>query len=107
MPDMVNLTKETVTKTVSGKPIINDPQCSHLLPELYDIYGNVIPPCFDPRRLTRLELEQIAWWDETHPNLKIGTVTNKAVNNERVQVRFPRYYFGNLNAESGLYVEEI
>ena len=52
--------------------------------------GKSSPPFFDPRLLTSIIPTEIAWWDETHPDTKIGMDKSNKVNNEEVQVRFPR-----------------
>ena len=56
---------------------------------LLDPNGNIILPYFDPCLLTVLKRTEVAWWDKTHPDTKIGTDKSKKVKNEEVQVRFP------------------
>ena len=57
---------------------------------LFDLDGKIIPPYSNPHLLTVLVQTEVSWWDETHPDTKIGTDKSKKVKNEEVQVRFPQ-----------------
>ena len=40
---------------------------------LYDLDSKVIPDYFDPMELTGLQREATSWFDETYPDVNIGT----------------------------------
>ena len=63
------------------------------LPEdskIYNLDGVEIEDCFDPRKLIKYPRHGVAFWDETHPEVVIGSVKNKQKGKEQVQVRFPQ-----------------
>ena len=75
--------------------------------KIYDLDGIEILECFDPRKLTKFHIAGTVWWDETHPDCKIGTAKNKRDRGIQVQVRFPRNKDGDVDVKNGTYSDKL
>ena len=69
--------------------------------EWESLNGEKVPPHYDIDLLGPLELSQVAYWDEMHKNLVVGT-GNGAV----VQTIFKRYDAGGLS-DNGTFYDEV
>jgi hypothetical protein len=62
-----------------------------------------IPDKFDLAKLTKVSINQVAFWDETHKKVRVGQVT---ANGMDYQVRFRRDESGKLDIENGTYISK-
>ena len=60
---------------------------------LFDIENQLTLPNYLKKiLLTPLDFHLIAWWNKTHLKMIVGTDWNESINNENVEVRFPRNF---------------
>jgi hypothetical protein len=65
--------------------------------------GGLIPDKFNVEKLTKVSINQIAFWDETHKKVRVGQV---GANGMKYQVRFRRDEGGKVNADNGSCIAE-
>jgi hypothetical protein len=65
--------------------------------------GELIPDKFNVLKLTKVSINQIAFWDETHKKVRVGQV---GANGMKYQVRFRRDDDGKVNADNGSCIAE-
>jgi len=65
-----------------------------------------MPDYFDEEKLApyMLELQHIAWWDETHRKCTIGSETAQA--GRKLQIKFKRNEFGQIDLKEGTYTAD-
>ena len=68
--------------------------------------GSPLEDCFNPTKLKDLKLSVygVAWWDEMHPECKIGS--GGAASGRKAQVRFKHDGEMGLNEDEGTYRTE-
>ena len=75
-----------------------------ILGEAYDEKNP--PACYDITKLTKLKLNQIAWWDEMHRKCSIGASGSQVGRaRKNVSISFKRNKEGKLDLKNGLYSE--
>ena len=109
--DMIVVNRQKDAAVVAAPKLTLDPTTTiatdqtdiHMNLQKVDLDGIPIPKEFDTDFLPPINRCQIAWWDETHPKVNIGSSGNKKVGKDDIQIRFPRDEDGNVEIKKGIY----